>query len=172
MRPGCRSARCTNAKSCQLPLLSATTENVSDIRAGTIRLCLDANRIISGVARPDSASGRLLAAVVEGTITLVASTEIWLEYQAKAADPKVQKLFVRKGVAPDRYLLLLAQLNDLIEFVELVGEAPYCRDEKDRVYLHCAVTAGVDALITRDKDLLILQSIEGIPIVDTHAWRR
>jgi predicted nucleic acid-binding protein len=53
----------------------------------------------------------------------------------------------------------------LAERVEPSGEPPPCRDEHDRMYLHCAVAAGVDYLITWDDDLLSLEAVNGIPIV-------
>ncbi len=46
---------------------------------------------------------------------------------------------------------------DLLQNSELVnplGEAPPCRDESDRKYLHCVTFANVPFLVTRDPDLL------------------
>ena len=43
---------------------------------------------------------------------------------------------------------------------------PSLRDPDDLPVLACAVAAGVDAIITGDKDLLSLKSFEGIPIID------
>lgn len=45
------------------------------------------------------------------------------------------------------------------------GEPPPCRDEGDRIYLHCAAAAEVDYLVTYDEDLLALGAIQGIPII-------
>jgi putative PIN family toxin of toxin-antitoxin system len=40
------------------------------------------------------------------------------------------------------------------------------RDPDDAHVLACAVSAGADAMVTGDKDLLDLESFEGIPIID------
>ena len=53
----------------------------------------------------------------------------------------------------------------LAESVSPEGDAPPCRDERDRKYLHCAATASVDYLVTYDRDMLDLVHIERIPIV-------
>lgn len=43
--------------------------------------------------------------------------------------------------------------------VQPSGEAPPCRHENDRKYLHCALTGGVDYLVTLDEDMLVLGSV-------------
>jgi uncharacterized protein len=47
------------------------------------------------------------------------------------------------------------------------------RDPDDLHVLACAVGAEADAIVTGDKDLLVLKSFEGIPIIDaTEALKR
>jgi predicted nucleic acid-binding protein len=67
----------------------------------------------------------------------------------------VQRLFARRGVPTADLLDIFAELRRAALEIELVGEPPECRDEKDRIYLHCAVLGYVDWLITRDQDLLV-----------------
>jgi putative PIN family toxin of toxin-antitoxin system len=45
-----------------------------------------------------------------------------------------------------------------------------CRDPKDDMVLECAVTAGAKAIISGDKDLLSLESYEGIRILSPRAY--
>jgi predicted nucleic acid-binding protein len=40
-----------------------------------------------------------------------------------------------------------------------------CRDAKDNKFLDAAVAGNVEALITGDKDLMVLENIESIPIL-------
>jgi uncharacterized protein len=42
---------------------------------------------------------------------------------------------------------------------------PVCRDPDDDDVLACALAAQVDVIVSGDKDLLVLGSFEGIPIV-------
>jgi predicted nucleic acid-binding protein len=64
-----------------------------------------------------------------------------------------------------RFLADVADLRLLAEVVRPTGEPPECRDPRDRIYLHCAVFARVDYLVSADDDLLSMAVIEGIPIV-------
>lgn len=45
-----------------------------------------------------------------------------------------------------------------------------CRDPNDDMVLACAVAAGAAYLVTRDKDLLVLQHYEGIAMVTPEAF--
>ena len=44
---------------------------------------------------------------------------------------------------------------------------PSLRDPDDVAVLACALSAGADAIVTGDKDLLTIGSFQGIPIIDT-----
>lgn len=100
-----------------------------------------------------------------GRLRLVVSPEIRREYTDKAYGKSVAALFARHGVRPEEYLAALDQLLADAEVVEPPGAAPPCRDEKDRKYLHCALAAQVDYLVSLDKDLLDLGAIGTIPII-------
>jgi hypothetical protein len=51
--------------------------------------------------------------------------------------------------------------------VTLRGAISVCRDAKDNKFLEAAVAGRMDALVSGDKDLLDLESFEGIPILRT-----
>lgn len=74
-------------------------------------------------------------------------------------------MIARKGAELHAFTEALDDLCPLADRVRPAGEAPACRDEHDRMYLHCAVTARVDFLVTWDDDLLSLKSVDEIPIV-------
>ncbi len=48
--------------------------------------------------------------------------------------------------------------------------APVCRDVEDDVVLATAVAAAADAIVTGDKDLLVLGSYEGIDILSPRSF--
>ena len=54
--------------------------------------------------------------------------------------------------------------------LSLEGEAPECRDEKDRKYLHCSTAGSADFLITFDDDLLVLCQIADTVILKPGAF--
>ena len=75
------------------------------------------------------------------------------------------RYLARRGVDVDDYLQLLADVISVTQVVEPVGEAPPCRDEDDRKYLHLAVEASLDFVITADQDLLEIRRIGRCEIV-------
>ena len=78
---------------------------------------------------------------------------------------KVRALLTRKGVELEQFRSTVATLIERSVRVVPTGEPPLCRDENDRKYLHCAVAAEVEALVSYDADLLVIGTINGIPIV-------
>lgn len=49
--------------------------------------------------------------------------------------------------------------------VELSGAVTVCRDPDDNKLLEMAVAGRADCLVTGDRDLLVLDPFEGIPIL-------
>lgn len=96
---------------------------------------------------------------------MLVSDDIAAEYNSVSEKRKVRALLARKGMGLEYFQRFIAALIRRSVRVVPAGEPPPCRDENDRKYLHCAVTAGVDALVSYDDDLLVLGTIEGIPIL-------
>lgn len=87
------------------------------------------------------------------------SSSILDEYHELAFKPRVVALFNRYDVSRSELSAMLTLLVENASLVQLDGEAPPCRDEDDRMYLHCALVSQADWLITRDKDLLEVGTI-------------
>ena len=51
-------------------------------------------------------------------------------------------------------------------------DVPDCRDPFDRPFLELALTAGADALLTGDRDLLVLADVFPVPILIPAAFRQ
>lgn len=84
----------------------------------------------------------------------MASAQIWAEYYQQASKPSVQRLLSRHDVTTEEFSQVLGGLLAACVMISPIGEAPACRDEDDRKYLHCTLTGNVPWLITRDRDLL------------------
>ncbi len=139
----------------------------------TLRVVLDTNVLLSGIAYPASVPGKILAAWRHGSVEALLSAYILDELRRV-----LPRLAHRHG-------LTLAEIDDLVDVLSIQAEVieplpgvePDLRDVDDQPVLGTLLaarkTSGVDYLITGDKDLLALA--ERYPIVDpakfwaTHA---
>lgn len=64
----------------------------------------------------------------------------------------------------------LLSLQELGEFVEPAVQWRGCRDPKDDKFLDVACAVQARAILSGDKDLLILESFRGIPILSPNAF--
>ena len=67
-------------------------------------------------------------------------------------------------------------LDDYLPWCETVevptpAKVPECRDPFDRPFLELALSAEADALVTGDKDLLVLAEAFSVPILSPAAFR-
>jgi uncharacterized protein len=61
----------------------------------------------------------------------------------------------------ERFLVTFVQKSVLIEIQEKIEE---CRDPKDNKFLELAINGKATAIVSGDKDLLVLHPFRGIPI--------
>lgn len=105
--------------------------------------------------------------------TSVVSAEIVSEWRAARNRASVLDYFRRSGIPVDRYVEIVEAVEAASDLVEPIGEPPPCRDENDRKYLHCVVTAQADYLVTTDLDVLVIERIGETEIVRPGAlWQR
>ncbi len=139
----------------------------------TLRVVLDTNVLLSGIAYPASVPGKILAAWRHGSVDVLLSTYILDELRRV-----LPRLTHRHG-------LTLAEIDDLVDVLSLQAEVidplpsmeAELRDANDLPVLDTLVaainTSDGDYLITGDKDLLALAN--RYPIVtpakfwETHA---
>lgn len=55
--------------------------------------------------------------------------------------------------------------------VRTADQAPVCRDSQDQVFSDLAYGAAVHALVTGDKDLLVLAPVSAVPVIAASALR-
>lgn len=129
----------------------------------TLRLVLDTNVLLSGIAYPASVPGKILSAWRHGSVDVLLSAYILDELRRV-----LPRLTHRHG-------LTLAEIEDLVDALSIQAEVidplpcaePDLRDVDDLPVLGTLLaalkTSGVDYLITGDKDLLVMA--ERYPIV-------
>lgn len=128
-----------------------------------LRVVLDTNVLLSGIAYPASVPGKIIAAWRHGSVDVLLSAYILDE---------LRRVLPRLN---HRHGLSLAEIDDLVDVLSIQAEIieplphadPDLRDIDDQTVLGTPLaalkTSGTDYLITGDKDLLALA--ERFPIV-------
>ena len=124
----------------------------------TLRVVLDTNVLLSGIAYPSSVPGKILAAWRHGSVDVLLSDYILDELRRV-----LPRLAHRHG-------LTAAEIDDLVDVLSIQAEIiaplpdrepePALRDGDDQPVLGALLaarqTSGTDYLVTGDKDLLAL----------------
>lgn len=129
----------------------------------TLRVVLDTNVLLSGIAYPASVPGKILAAWRHGSVDVLLSAYILDELRRV-----LPRLAHRHGLTPAEIDDLVDVLSIQAEIVEpLSDQEPNLRDADDRPVLGTLLaalqTSKANYLVTGDKDLLALA--ERHPIV-------
>ena len=128
------------------------------------RYVFDTNTIVSAFLFEHGKPGRALDyAQDNGTVLL--STETAQELSEVLERDKFDAYVKRET----RRELLLALLEEA-ELVEVEEQTQECRDPDDDKFLALAVEGRAERLVSGDKDLLVLKSIRGIPIVSADEF--
>ncbi len=124
------------------------------------RFVIDTNVLISAALLGGSVPAQWLNHVLRHG-RLIFSDTTFVELESRLWRPK----FDRYLTTPDRKLLL----RDLQATAEWVAEgaatdAPLCRDPDDQKFIAAAITSGAAALVSGDKDLLVLKHVGDVPV--------
>lgn len=134
----------------------------------TLRVVLDTNVLVSGIAYPASIPGKILGAWRQGALEVVLSRHI-LEELARVLPRLNHKLNWQPADFAD-LIDILAQQADLIE-PEAVPASAVLRDIDDIPVLGTLVASKADYLISGDSDLLSLGDRYAV-VTPAHFWRR
>jgi uncharacterized protein len=123
------------------------------------RVVLDTNVLISAALSRLGKPFACLDWVLDNAV-LIVSRELLEELETRLARPKFGKY-----VDDARRRAFVADLGLSALQVELSGVVKVCRDPDDNKLLEIAVAGRADCLVTGDRDLLVLDPFEGIPIL-------
>ncbi len=140
-----------------------------------IRAVFDTNLLVSAFLTRDVLGGvstDLLRFAEEGAIQLHLSPDIIAE--ALATLMSSDRLRARYGYTATMAVQFCDGLRTASTIVvdppPIPGAAP--RDPDDDKIIACAVAAGVEYLVTRDRDLLSIRSYSGVEIIAPEAFLR
>lgn len=139
--------------------------------AGALRIVLDTNVLLSGIAYPGSLPGKILSAWRHGSVELILSTFILEELRRV-----LPRLSARHGLSATETDDLVDILSIQAEVVESAEVDPaLVRDPGDLpvmgTFLAAMRTSGADYLVTGDKDLLALSDRHPV-ITPAEFWAR
>jgi len=133
-----------------------------------MRIVIDTNLFVSALWTPTGAPAQLLQFWRDGTFLLVMSDMVLAELSTVLARKRFDQLRIIQPGAIEELLDLLQQ--KAYSPGEVVDVPAYERDPKDTMFLALALAGKADAIVSGDKDLLVLDSYEGIPILSARAF--
>lgn len=130
-----------------------------------MRVVVDVNVFVSALIAPRGTAGSLLRVLIrDGRTVFLVSPDTKAELKRVLEYPKISKLLKFSADEIERFLCSVEMLSE--EFDERSSvDGLECRDADDIKFLALAVLGRADYLVSGDKDLLVLGSVECIPIV-------
>jgi putative PIN family toxin of toxin-antitoxin system len=133
-----------------------------------MRVVLDANVLVSSLLSAAGTPARILDAWRDERFQLLMSDAILDEMGRVLRYPKIAKRHLWTETEIERFLRTLSILA--IKTPGSLTVNAIAEDPSDNRYLECAVEGSADVIVSGDRDLLALQSYEGIAIVQPSAF--
>jgi putative PIN family toxin of toxin-antitoxin system len=134
-----------------------------------VRLVLDTNVVISALLWRGTPYRLLETIRRQDGLVLYSSSALLAELTDVASRPALAKRLNTIGkTAPQ----ILTDYLEAIELVEPVGVPRVARDLEDDHVLACGLAAAAELIVSGDRDLLVLDAYERIPIVTPAAALR
>ncbi len=123
------------------------------------RVVIDTNIFLSAVLNQDSYPARVVEKALLSS-QILQSAETWAELEDVLNREKFDRyrsIFARR--------MYFEYLAEFMQHISVITRVSVCRDPKDDKLLELAIDGRADLIITGDKDLLVLNPFEGIPII-------
>jgi len=124
-----------------------------------MRLVFDTNVLISAVLAPNSIPAKVLNWGEDNGVILYSSATL-IELLSVLNRPKFAKYIDTNDIKG-----LSMRITATWVLVPILKQISLCRDSKDDMFIELALNGEATYLISGDKDLLILDSIQNIPVV-------
>jgi putative PIN family toxin of toxin-antitoxin system len=122
-----------------------------------VRVLLDTNVLVSGLHFRGSAPRQCLELAIGGRVQLVTSPQLLAELEGVLVD--------HLSWDAERAAAARGLLEELAMVVTPTARPQVCRDPDDDEVLAAAELGRMEAVVTGDKDLLVLEAYAGAPIL-------
>lgn len=123
-----------------------------------LKVVIDSNILVS-ILKGSAVLSPIYTAFKEGRLKLIVNSELLKELAAVLSRPC---LHIDRTDIKELFRLIKFKAVRLKSITSLPR---ICRDPKDNFILELAVVSDADFIVTGDKDLLVLKSFRGIPII-------
>lgn len=124
--------------------------------ASALRLVLDTNVLLAGLASESSASQKVVDALQKRKAIPLLSPQVLAEYRAVLTHPAIVERFPR--LTPKRVAVALARLSYMgDEYPDIRTKFSLPRDPRDEKFVELAIAGNATHLVTLDDDLLSLR---------------
>jgi uncharacterized protein len=123
------------------------------------RWVLDTNLLVSRLLAPSGTAARAVDRALATGVLLVSEATL-TELAQVLARPRFDPYVTH--AEREHFLRLLGGVSRMVHITRRIQA---CRDAKDDKFLDVAINGEADAIVTGDKDLLVLNPFHGIPIV-------
>ena len=132
-----------------------------------MKFFLDSNVLVSGIVFP-GAEEWLLRATFRGEHTFVISEDV----KRETLQVMKEKFPGLRGEAEEALAVIRVEMVPAKVYANRLRSFPRLRDPTDAHILAAAVSSACDAVVTGDRDLLVLGVVEGVRIIRPSEARR
>jgi putative PIN family toxin of toxin-antitoxin system len=128
---------------------------------------LDSTVLISAFLTPSGVADAVLQGTIENRFACLLSEDIVAETTRRLLSPRLQQRYGYDPADVEAFGSGLRASFDLVTDIPLLSGV--VRDPNDDMIVACAVAASADYVVSRDDDLVSLESYEGITMMTPEA---
>lgn len=127
------------------------------------RAVLDSTVLVSAFLTPEGVADAVVRSAIEDRFTCFLSDDIINETTRCLLSSRLQQRYRYSTADVETYRILLHSTFELV--TDLPSLTGIVRDPNDDMIVACAVAASVTHIVTRDDDLLSMETYEGIAMM-------
>jgi putative PIN family toxin of toxin-antitoxin system len=127
-----------------------------------VRVVFDTNIFISALVVPGSQAEKAVFRILDGADTLLISKPI--------LDELLSTLAGKFGRDPEALSQVAVLMTEMAEVVKPKNRVKVFKDDPDNRILECAESGRADAIVTGDKEMLLVRQYRGIPLISLRDY--